>query len=715
MAALAARPWLREALWGLLIIPLVAAPLLAGAPRMLLVAGSALAFWRAFAIGRRSLRARQRDAVLPLSLHSGWMLLASLAVVLAPHATRLPPWLTLLVVLFIGWRIAVMLRRLQPPPRAMLVAMVSAASGGVFLQYGTLFGREPGVALLAIMIALKLLELKSRRDAIVLVFLAYFLVITNFMYSQTLPTALLMLLAVWLVTSTMIGFHQRQPAFWQTASISTQLLVQAIPLMVILFLFFPRLPGPLWGLQRDGGQSVTGLSDSMSPGSFGQLSASAHVAFRVEFSGPVPRTAELYWRGPVFWTFDGRTWSAGSAAPGPSVAPVVRGISDPIAYTVTLEPHFERWLLALDMPTAVPPEARTGADFVLRANAPVRSRVRYEGRAALDYRANENETEANLRRALQLPAGLNPRSLALAAELRDSGLEPQQIVDRVLSRFRNEPFFYTTNPPPLASEHTVDQFLFETRRGFCEHYASAFTFLMRAAGLPARVVTGYQGGVVNPVGNYLVVRQAEAHAWSEVWLAGRGWVRIDPTAAVSPLRVESGIAASISIDDPLPMLVRGSLPMLSRAGFAMDAVANAWNQWVLSYNMQRQQQFLRSLGLDSTDWKSLSVLLLAGAAAATLLAALVALGGLLPGRRDPAVLAWERLCRKLALAGLERSPSEGPSAFASRVAAARPDLAPAVLEIAEAYVQIRYRPADPGRSAAALADDLRRRIRRLKT
>jgi len=217
------------------------------------------------------------------------------------------------------------------------------------------------------------------------------------------------------------------------------------------------------------------------------------------------------------------------------------------------------------------------------------------------------------------------------------------------------------------------------------------------------------------VGNYLVVRQAEAHAWSEVWLAGRGWVRIDPTAAVSPLRVESGIAASISIDDPLPMLVRGSLPMLSRAGFAVDAVANAWNQWVLSYNTQRQQQFLRNLGLDSTDWKSLSVLLLAGAAAATLLGALLALRGLLPGRRDPAVLAWERLCRKLARAGLERSPSEGPHAFASRVAAARPDLAPAVLAIADAYVQIRYRPADPGRPAAALVDELRRRIRRLKT
>ncbi|MFN7883030.1 MAG: transglutaminaseTgpA domain-containing protein, partial [bacterium] len=384
-----------------------------------------------------------------------------------------------------------MRRRLQPPPRALLVAMVSAASAGIFLQYGTLFGREPGVALLSVMIALKLLELKSRRDATVLAFLACFLVITNFLYSQTLPTALLMLVAVVMVTATMIGFHQRQPALRQTTALAAQLLAQSIPLMVVLFVFFPRLPGPLWGLPRDSGQSVTGLSDSMSPGSFSQLSASADVAFRVEFAGAVPRTADLYWRGPVFWQFDGRTWSPGSASPGPTAAPVVRAISEPIAYTVTLEPHFERWLLALDMPSALPPEARATSDFALLANAPVRTRVRYEGRAALDYRANENETEANLRRALQLPAGLNPRSLALAAGLRDAGLEPQQVIERLLARFRNEPFFYTTNPPLLGSEHTVDQFLFESRRGFCEHYASAFTFLMRAAGVPARVVTGY--------------------------------------------------------------------------------------------------------------------------------------------------------------------------------------------------------------------------------
>jgi transglutaminase-like putative cysteine protease len=720
-------PWLREALWWVLIVPMLTAPLLDAAPRLLLLAGTALACWRAWVIGRGSISARQHDIEFPVGRQSDWMLLACLALVLAPHALRLPFWLSGLIVALIGWRIGVMRgmvlpgtgpgatrRRLQPPPRAMLVAMVAATSLGVFLQYGTLFGREPGVALLSIMVTLKLLELRARRDATVLVFLACFLVITNFLYSQTLPTALLMTVAVWLITATMTGFQQREPRLRQTALLSAQLLLQAVPLMVVLFLLFPRLPGPLWGLPRDAGTAVTGLSDSMSPGSFGELSASADVAFRVEFAGPMPRPADLYWRGPVLSEFDGRVWSIGSGQSTLPLPPVVSALSAPLEYTITLEPHPGRWLLALDMPTALPPLARMSSEFVMLANAPVRDRTRYAARAVLEYRVNENETEGELRRALQLPAGLNPRSLALASQLRADGLAPARIIESVLERFRSEPFFYTTSPPLLDSRHTVDQFLFESRRGFCEHYASAFTFLMRAAGIPARVVTGYQGGVVNPVGDYLVVRQAEAHAWSEVWLAGQGWVRVDPTAAVSPSRVESGIAASIAQGDPLPLMVRGSLPLLSRAGFAMDAVANAWNQWVLSYNNQRQQQLLRNLGIHATDWKSLSLLLLVGIGAAALLAALLVLRGLLPHRGDPAVTAWEGLCRKLARAGFVRAPAEGPTTFVRRVAHARPDLAHALQEIAACYIRLRYQPPDRVPSPTADALELRRQVRMLR-
>ncbi|MBC7782128.1 MAG: DUF3488 domain-containing transglutaminase family protein, partial [Proteobacteria bacterium] len=616
--------WTREALWCALIAPLIVAPLLFGAPRALLALGSALAFWRAFRIGRRVLQVRQHEIDVAPGVRNGWALLASLAVVMMPHTLRLPWWLSVLIALLMAYRIAVMQRRVLAPPRPLLIALVSAASGGVFLQYGTLFGREAGVALLSIMIALKLLELRTQRDAVVLVFLAYFLVITNFLYSQTLPTAALMLLAVWLITTTMIGFQHRDAQLRRGAVLAAQLLVQAVPLMIVLFLFFPRIPGPLWGLPRDATRGVTGLSDSMSPGSFGQLSASSDVAFRVEFAGATPRPADLYWRGPVFWQFDGRIWTVG-AGRASSAPPTVRALSPPITYTVTLEAHHERWLLALDMPTAVPLDARISSDFVVLANGVVRNRLRYEGRAALNYRAGETEIDGDLRRGLQLPGDLNPRARALAARLRENARTDRDVVDAVLRSFRNEPFFYTTSPPVLESAHTVDQFLFETRRGFCEHYASGFTFLMRAAGIPARVVTGYQGGVQNPVGNYLVVRQAEAHAWTEVWLSGEGWVRVDPTAAVSPSRVESGIAASIADTDPLPMMVRGSVPFLANAGFALDAISNSWNQWVLSYNTQRQQRLLRNLGLEATDWRMLTGVLLGSALLATLAAALLVL------------------------------------------------------------------------------------------
>ncbi len=705
--------WRREALWCALIAPLVLAPLLVGAPRFLLVIGTGVAFWRAWRIASGSVRARQHEVEPLADPRRDWPLLSALIVVLGPLAPRLPLWLSALIVALIAWRVLLLARRWRPPPRMLLIVMVTLASAGVFFQYGTLFGRDAGVALLTLMIALKLLELRSARDAIVLVFLAYFLVITNFLYSQTMLTAALMLVAVWLITAAMIGLQQRVLYWRHAASHAARLLLQAVPLMLVLFLFFPRISGPLWALPRDAGRGITGLSDSMSPGSLSELAGSSAVAFRVEFNGPPPLASQLYWRGPVLWQFDGRRWTTGSTRFSADELRV-RALTEPVAYTMTLEPHFERWLLALDLPSAVPANARLSSDFVLLGNTPVRERLRYEARAALDYRAGENETEAELNRGLQLPDRSSPRTRAWAAELRRQARNDRDLVERVLAAFREQPFFYTTSPPLLDAEHPVDQFLFETRRGFCEHYASAFTVLMRAAGIPARVITGYQGGVMNPVGNYLVVRQAEAHAWAEVWLPGEGWLRIDPTAAVSPSRVEAGIAASIPQSDPLPLLVRGSVPLLSSAGFALDAVTNAWNQWVLAYNPQRQQQLLRNLGLDAADWRSLSIVLLAGTATAMLVMSLFALRILRRDTRDRALVAWDRACRKLARHGLARAPGEGPRVYAQRVAAARPDLAQPLARIAALYIGLRYGPPAAGAGDEPRLRDLESLAARLK-
>jgi len=684
----------REALWLFPILALLAAPWLAGLRPGWMLAGAALALWRAWSIGRRFTDARQHEVVFaPSRAADGW-LLAALLLVTAPHASRLPAWLTLMVGGAFCWRALVRIGRCPAPPRWLVPPLAAVGSVGVFLQYGTLFGRDAGVALLCLMAGLKLLELRARRDANVLVFMACFLSLTHFLYSQAIAVAAYSVLATLAIATAMIGLQQREPNLRASAATASRLLLQSIPLMLVLFVFFPRLSGPLWSLPRDAGRAVTGLSDSMSPGSFGSLSASAEVAFRVEFKGPVPQPSQLYWRGPVFMAFDGRTWSAGEA-PGPLLPGTltVQPLSVPVEYVMTLEPHEERWLLALDMPVSVPPEATVSPEYQLLARQPVRSRMRYQALASLNYRSGVSEAATALERARELPPQSNPRTVALARGLREQFSSSERAyVEAVLQRFRDEDYFYTTQPPPIQDAHTVDAFLFDTRRGFCEHYASAFAVMMRAAGLPARVVTGYLGGTVNPVGNYLVVRQAEAHAWNEVWLRGEGWVRVDPTAAVSPSRVLAGIAASVPEADPLPLLVRGNVPLLSRAGFALDAVTNAWNQWVLSYNAQRQRSLLQGIGLDAPDWQTLSLLMVGATSLAALLIGALLLRPGRSGRRDADAMLWDRLSHRLARVGIGRAPGEGPRDYARRIGAARPALAEAVSRIAQDYVDLRYGP-----------------------
>ncbi len=698
----------REALWAVPVIALLGAPWMLGVRPGWMLAGIALGLWRLVSVARRLTSARQHEVVFaPSRAADGW-LLVSLLLVAAPHAQRLPIWLTVVVAIAFGWRTLTRLGRLAAPPRWLVPPLAAAVSLGVYLQYGTLFGRDAGVALLCLMAGLKLLELRARRDANVLVFLACFLALTHLLYSQSLPVALFSVAAVVAIATSMIGLQQREPNLRASAATALRLTVQSLPLMVVMFVLFPRLPGPLWSLPRDTGRAVTGLSDSMSPGSFGSLSASAEVAFRVEFKGPVPRPSQLYWRGPVFWAFDGLTWSAGPEIESHREGPLtVQPLSAPIEYAMTLEPHDERWLLALDMPVAVPPEGRISQDYQLLAHQPVRTRLRYEGLASVAYRAGAGESADSLARGLQLPTGFNPRTRELARSMRAQAGSERAYVEAVLQHFSTEDYFYTTQPPLLAGPHTVDAFLFDTRRGFCEHYASAFAVMMRAAGIPARVVTGYLGGVVNPVGNYLVVRQAEAHAWNEVWLQGQGWVRVDPTAAVSPSRVQSGIAASVPEADPLPMLVRGNVPLLSRVGFTLDAVTNAWNQWVLAYNAQRQRSLLQDLGLDAPDWQSLSLLMVGAVCVVALLTGVLVLRAGPRRRLDPEAALWDRLSRRLARSGLAREPGEGPRAWAARVGSARPPLAAAMNAIAQRYIDLRYGsppdPRDRARSRRALA------------
>ncbi|MGZ5091588.1 MAG: transglutaminase TgpA family protein [Burkholderiales bacterium] len=618
--------------------------------------------------------------------HTFW-LTASLALVAAPHVQRLPWWLNLLVATLFGWRLYLAHTKLPLPSRGIVMFVVTGATAGVYLHYETLFGRDAGVALLVIMLTLKLLEMRTARDAMLLIFLGYFLVITNFLYSQTIATALYMLACAWVITACMIGIHYtRAPRAIHLMRTAGVLLAQSVPLMLLMFVLFPRIQGPLWRMPADSQRSSTGLSDTMSPGSMTNLSLSEAVAFRVTFKGATPANRQLYWRGPVLWNFDGRTWRA----PRPDYGePSYNTHFYPVEYTVTVEPHGKSWLFALDLPGRLPPRSIATSDFQILSAVPVTTRQRYEMTSFLDYTYGADETAATLQRALQLPPGFNPRTAELARELRRKHGSDQAVMQAVLSMFGHDGFSYTMSPP-LLGEHSVDEFLFGAKKGFCEHYSSAFAVLMRAAGIPARVVTGYMGGEINPIGHYLIVREADAHAWTEVWLRGEGWVRVDPTAAVSPARVERGISAAMAEENVLPLFIRADFPLLRELRLGFDSMANNWNQWVLGYTPERQRALLTRAGLDDTTWRSLALLLLAGTAMIALLLAVLTLRRLRVRVRDPVRRAYMAFCSKLRSRGLAREAAEGPLSYADRVSRVRPDLKTPVHRFIRLYVDLRY-------------------------
>ncbi|HET9405149.1 MAG TPA: DUF3488 and transglutaminase-like domain-containing protein [Burkholderiales bacterium] len=633
-------------------------------------------------------------------------LLLSLTLVTVPHVFLVPWWTIGLVCALIAWRAYLGYARLAMPNSWLLFLIAISAALGVFISYRTIFGRDAGVTLLVIMLGLKLLETRTLRDAMLLIFLGYFLVITNFLRDQAIPTALYMLACTLVITAVMISLNyaRTEPPFRAQLRRAGVMLAQSVPLMLVLFLLFPRVSGPLWGLPQDAFSGVSGLSDTMAPGSLSRLTLSDAVAFRVKFASPMPRRRHLYWRGPVMWDFDGRTWSAARFFYN---TPTIEATGEPVEYEITVEPHYKRWLFALDVPAMVPPLAFIGGDFQLYSSDPVNSRKRYDMRSYVNATYGMVENGFSLRRALRLPSGPNPRTLEFARTLRAKHTDDLALVEEVLQMFRNQNYYYTLEPP-LLGENSVDEFLFNTRTGFCEHYASAFAVLMRGAGIPARVVTGYHGGDLNEFGNYLIVRQAEAHAWTEIWIRERGWIRIDPTSMVSPLRVDSGISAAVQGTDSLPFMIRTDFEVLRKLRLSWDYMATAWNQWVLGYTPERQLQLMSRIGIDNATWQKLTAILLVLGGVIVAVFVALTLRELKGWVRDPVKAAYLRFCEKLRRKGLPRSPSEGPADYARRVETARPELTSAVASITRLYIALRYATE----SSPEALNELRQRVRR---
>ncbi len=613
-------------------------------------------------------------------------LLACAFLALLPAAEHVPLWLTGVAGLALAWRTTLWWQGLPLPPRWLLTFLVVAGSAGVFITYRQFFGKDPGVALLVLFMVLKLLEMRSTRDALTVILLSYFLLLTHFLETQSIGFAGMSLLALIIATASLACLARRGGSVTDHLRVSALMLAQATPFMLVLFLLFPRVQGPLWGMPVDAYSGMSGLSDTMSPGSIGNLSLSADIAFRVQFEGSVPPRQALYWRGPVLRFFDGRTWRAGIPQSTRN-RELPHAVSGPaIDYALTLEPHNKPWLFALEMPGTLPLNAIISSESQLLARLPIRTRIRYALRSHPDYAMGMAESADTLKPLLQLPDG-NPKTRTLMTQWRNELKDDEAIIRRLLAHFRQESFFYTLTPP-LLGEHSVDEFLFGTRRGFCEHFSSAFVFAMRAAGIPARVVTGYQGGEHNPVDGYFIVRQSDAHAWAEAWLPQKGWIRIDPTAAVAPNRIETGLATAVAAGEPLPFMVRADLDWLRALRFRWEALSNSWNQWVLGYTPERQRELLSRLGMIEPDWQAMT------AAMATfcglLLLGLMAWALRKRATRDPLLRAWERLSEKLSRIGLARRAWEGPADYAHRIAVARPLLAKPVADIAALYIALRY-------------------------
>ncbi len=615
------------------------------------------------------------------------LLLLAIGTALVPLWIKVPVWvaaasaLVLLSALGFGKRL----------PKVLLVIGVLAASAGVVFQHKGLFTRDAGLSLIVLMASFKLLELKSYRDAVLISALGFFLTFVGLLFHQTLAVALYLFLLLPLHTATVLVMQRLDG--WRgllvLAKDSGRFVLLALPLVALLYVFFPRLSAPLWRLP---GSGVTGPTDSMTIGDVQSLVLSDELAFRVKFDGAPPPEYERYWRGTVLADFDGLTWSVGMPQAPESVTP----IGDTIRYQVALEPTRLRWLYALDVPQSVdsPLRARRTWNASLLTYGFVRQRVDYRVKSVLDYRLGADMAPDDLQLYLRLPASGNPQARAFASALRAEHSDATAFAEALLRTINRENFWYSLQVPELA-EDTVDDFWFNHKRGFCEHYANAVTFLLRAGGVPARVVVGYQGGDWNPYGEFLTVRHLDAHAWLEFWRAGDGWVRLDPTAAVSPARIDQSYLDRIARRDSL-MSFEGWDSVSTGTGAVADGLVTRWwenaNRWfeanVVQFNADAQRNWLEQLGLPSMSMAELIRLLVFGLLFLMLLSAWL----ILRSRpvRDPVAKVYAAFCNKLARAGIRREPHETPQAFLRRAQRAFPAERAHLRAFIDSYVALRY-------------------------
>jgi transglutaminase-like putative cysteine protease len=655
-----------------------------------------------------------RMRALPRDARDTLFLLLVIAWVVLPQVGNLPVWCSTLAAVVLAWRAWLAVRGRPLPGKWWVSGLLVLTLAATFATHRTVLGRDAGVTMIVVLLALKTLELRARRDAFVIFFLGFFTMLTNFFFSQSLATAAAMLLALLGLLTALVNAHMPvgRPPLAQAARTAGALALLGAPIMAVLFMLFPRF-APLWGIPSDAMAGRSGLSASMQVGNLASLALDETIAMRVRFEGAVPPQSDLYFRGPVLSTFDGREWRALQPRLGSRFSPAIPGgaqlevLGNAVRYEVTMEPNNRPWILVLDAAMKRPDvpgfETLMTSELQWVANRPVTDLLRYRVESHPQFlHGPRNNVAAVLPQYTELPAGFNPRTLALASEMRQdpavAGRGQAALVQAALNRLRTGNYHYTLDPGVYGAD-TADEFWFDRKEGFCEHIASAFVVLMRAMDIPARVVTGYQGGERNAVDGFWVVRQSDAHAWTEVWLQGRGWVRVDPTSAVAPGRTGSfqRLQARRGVIATAFGTVNPNLAASLRAGW--EALNNSWNQWVLNYTQSKQLDLLKNLGFQSPAWEDLAYVLLG----LLVFVALCGAGWTLWERRqhDPWLRLLARTRKRLHAAGLELPAAAPPRQIAMLVTGRFGERARSLADWLLKLEMQRYAQT-PGESLAAL-------------
>ncbi|MFL1453646.1 transglutaminaseTgpA domain-containing protein [Marinobacter sp. GN3S48] len=644
-----------------------------------------------------------------------WVI-ASFTLLLTPQWDRLPLWLVASCIVLAGWRWLAQSGRVRLPGKWLKTGIML---GVIAVYIATVQGRftvDTAASFFVLAVGLKWLETRSTRDFYVLFFILVYLATVNFLFHQEIYWAVVNLMAVGLL---LVGLQvlnapdlpESMASGWRRLG---AMLLKTLPIVVLLFVFFPRM-APLWSVPMVSGEARSGISDTMRPGDISNLAQSSERAFRATFGDDLPAYRDRYWRGLILDYLDGETWRQGRDEPfrRPGRVAVDGGAGDLESdqYEVLMEPTDERWAFALDGSVAVSDNVLPIDEGLFRFRRPADSAVRYR-MALADGETDDADAPRSLRRYLQLPSRGNPRARALAEELKADYPDPGAMVEAMMARFRQQQYFYTLRPPAMP-EDGIDALLFDAKRGFCAHYAGATTFLLRAAGVPARVVVGYQGGDPGADDEYLIVRQYDAHAWVEAWIDGEGWVRVDPTAAIAPDRIESGLRDAVAgegsfLEDDWASPQRyGNIPVLQWASLQVDRINYQWQRWVVGYQGQSQMDLMSrlpgGLGLKELGYATAGIvglaLLVAGAFSAWQVRR--------SASRDPVVRLihqWHRLCER---AGIPVRFGETPAQLADRIGSARPAAAGTARAFAR-MVNKHYYGSDPDGEGRQSREQMRR-------